>query len=155
MEISGDREEPTRVEQLVDRYWFLVQRRRSDAAPGCAGTVVLRDGESIVVSVEARAIGWPDGTLLFRLRSELTPCAGCVDRALGFALSHTGRPLTPADVREMLRFAVTRCSALGDEASHPPPSGGARPGDTLRAAELLAAAKPGEWRRAAELWLVL
>jgi hypothetical protein len=155
MDSSGDREDPTRVERMVDRYWFLVQRRRGSAPQ--AGTVVLRDGESIVVSVEAHAIGWPDGTLLFRLRSEQTPCVGCVDRALAFALSHTGRPLTPADVREMLRFAVTRCAALGEDPAHPPASA-PRPGDadSIRAAEVaVTAVVQADWRRAAEMWLVL
>jgi hypothetical protein len=149
MESVIDREEPCCVERLVDRYWFLVQRRRS-GEPEQAGTVVLRDGESLVVSVAARAIGWPEGTLLFRLPSETTPCVGCVDRALAFAHRHTGRPLTPADVREMLRFAVNRCAAWGPdpahERAHSPGTDGVPP----------SGARPrADWRSTPDLWLVL
>lgn len=150
MEIAedrGSREVVARAEQLVDRYWFLVRRRRGPEQEP-AGTVVLRDGESVVITVEARRIGWPDGTLLFRLRAPTTPCAGCVERALGFGYRHAGRPLTPADVREVLRVAVDRCAASGEDPAHGPASSDV---PSLREA----ASPASDPRRAPDLWLVL
>src|SRR5688500_6615541 len=102
------RDESCGVERFVERYWFLVRGRgfHPGGAPaaGADATLVMRDGECVVVSVDATAMGWPEGTLLFRFRSEMTPCTACVDHAVEISRRQTGGRLTPNDVREMLRF---------------------------------------------------
>ncbi|WP_437319459.1 hypothetical protein [Sorangium sp. So ce385] len=113
--------EPRGVERLMHRYWFLLRREAPGAGEGgagVAGTQVVRDGEFVVVSIEATALGWPEGTLLFRFRSESAPCAACVERAAAFARHRTNGMLAASDVREMLRFAVARCAAAGADLAH-------------------------------------
>ncbi|KYG06182.1 hypothetical protein BE21_36255, partial [Sorangium cellulosum] len=113
--------EPRDVERLMHRYWFLLRREAPGAGEGgagVAGTQVVRDGAFVVVSIEATALGWPEGTLLFRFRSESAPCAACVERAAAFARHRTNGMLAASDVREMLRFAVARCAAAGADLAH-------------------------------------
>ncbi|WP_437679794.1 hypothetical protein [Sorangium sp. So ce131] len=153
-------DEPRNVEHLMDRYWFLLRGGGFGAAEdgaGAGGTQVVRDGEFVVVSIEAKALGWPEGTLLFRFRSETAPCVACVDRAAAIARQRTHGSLTSSDVREMLRFAVARCAAAGIDVAHAP----AR--DAVEAVEAAAPASRraardraiGGRRYDAELWLIL
>jgi hypothetical protein len=163
-------DEPCGAERSTDRYWFLLRGRRwrageTGSGEDTGGTTVIRDGECVVVSIEATALGWPEGTLLFRFRSATTPCTGCVDRALALAGHRNDGRFTPNDVREMLRFAVARCVAAGIDVSHthapavarmavPPPLEGR--GDAPFAAHRGAPAKAhGDGRYDAELWLIL
>ncbi|KYF70643.1 hypothetical protein [Sorangium cellulosum] len=157
--------EPRDVERLMDRYWFLL---RGGAAGGgedsasAAATQVVRDGEFVVVSVEATALGWPEGTLLFRFRSEAAPCVACVDRAAAIARHRTRGMLTASDVREMLRFAVARCAASGIDVPHAGAPSTRPPGEPV-SAEVPASgtrrgtrdAAAGAKRYDAELWLIL
>ncbi|AKT39343.1 hypothetical protein [Chondromyces crocatus] len=145
MDRKDDREIPTQAERLVDRYWFLVRRRCGQEEP--TGTVVLRDGESVVITVEARTLGWPDGTLLFRLRAATTPCVACVERALSFGYRHAERPLTPADVREVLRVTVDRCAAASADPAHVTEASPTHEHESSRIA--------AELRQPADLWVVL
>ena len=155
MESTIERDEPAKIEQIVDRFWFLLKGRRPDSAPhgvDAAGTLVIRDGACIVVSVEAAAVGWPEGTLLFRLRSATTPCVGCVERAIGLARARAGRLLSPDDVREMLRLAVSRCAGWGADPTHTRNSASARPAPV----EATLPSRPTSSRgRDGDLWLVL
>ncbi|WP_437625365.1 hypothetical protein [Sorangium sp. So ce1151] len=157
--------EPRDVERLMERYWFLLRGGEPGAGAGddsAVTTQVVRDGEFVVVSVEATALGWPEGTLLFRFRSETAPCVECVDRAVAIARHRTHGMLTSSDVREMLRFAVARCAASGIDlvhASAPAARQASAPGSaevpasgTRRAAR---AAESGAKRYDAELWLIL
>jgi hypothetical protein len=147
----------------VERYWFLVRGRgfRPDGAPaagaGSDATLVMRDGECVVVSVDATAMGWPEGTLLFRFRSEMTPCTACVDRAVEIARRQTGGRLTPDDVREMLRFAVTRCAAATSDPEHARAltETAATAGQGDGTAAPCRAAPIADRRHGGELWLIL
>ncbi|WP_438019213.1 hypothetical protein WMF18_09145 [Sorangium sp. So ce315] len=161
--------EPRDVERLMDRYWFLLRGAAagagedSAAAPadsaGAPATQVVRDGEFVVVSIEATALGWPEGTLLFRLRSETAPCAACVERAAAIARHRTNGMLTAGDVRDMLRFAVARCAASGIDLPHAGATTTARPPAEPAGAEVPASgprrAGSGAKRYDAELWLIL
>ncbi|MGK4006421.1 hypothetical protein WMF31_27630 [Sorangium sp. So ce1036] len=155
-------DEPRDIERLVDRCWFLLRSGRSRF--GAGGTQVVRDGEHVVVSVDAAALGWPEGTLLFRFRSETAPCVACVDRAVALARPRTDGMLTTSDVREMLRFAVARCAVARIDLAHETaqasrPAGAgqgsaaeqAAPGDRRTTKDAGGDAR----RRDAELWLVL
>ncbi|WP_438009400.1 hypothetical protein WME89_12380 [Sorangium sp. So ce321] len=147
--------EPRDVERLMERYWFLLRGGEPGAGDDSAVTTqVVRDGEFVVVSVEATALGWPEGTLLFRFRSETAPCVECVDRAAAIARQRTHGMLTSSDVREMLRFAVARCAASGIDLVHASAPGSAEvpASGTRRAAR---AAESGAKRYDAELWLIL
>ncbi|WP_437560959.1 hypothetical protein [Sorangium sp. So ce542] len=151
--------EPRDVERLMHRYWFLLRREAPGAGEGgagVAGTQVVRDGAFVVVSIEATALGWPEGTLLFRFRSESAPCAACVERAAAFARHRTNGMLAASDVREMLRFAVARCAAAGADLAHAgspaePGRAEAPASGTRRAARDAGGAR----RYDAELWLIL
>ncbi|MGK3995803.1 hypothetical protein [Sorangium sp. So ce1024] len=177
--------EPRDVERLMDRYWFLLRGAAPGAGEdsagaaadsagaaadsagaatdgaGAAATQVVRDGEFVVVSIEATALGWPEGTLLFRLRSETAPCVACVERAAAIARHRTNGMLTAGDVRDMLRFAVARCAASGIDLPHagatsrPPaePTGAELPASGTRRAAREAGS--GARRYDAELWLIL
>ncbi|AUX41009.1 hypothetical protein SOCE26_024130 [Sorangium cellulosum] len=150
-------DEPRNVERLMDRYWFLLRGGGLGAEDGAGRTQVVRDGEFVVVSVEAKALGWPEGTLLFRFRSETAPCVACVDRAAAIARHRTHGSLTSSDVREMLRFAVARCAAAGIDAAHDP-APDARDGVEAAApvSRRTARDRAGGGRRYdAELWLIL
>ncbi|AUX30373.1 MULTISPECIES: hypothetical protein [Sorangium] len=159
--------EPRGVERLMDRYWFLLRGGAPGAGEGgagVAGTQVVRDGEFVVVSIEATALGWPEGTLLFRFRSESAPCAACVERAAAFARYRTSGMLAASDVREMLRFAVARCAAAGVDLAHaaaPAAREAGSPAEPGRAeapasGTRRAARDAGGARRYdAELWLIL
>ncbi|WP_437758249.1 hypothetical protein [Sorangium sp. So ce1389] len=153
--------EPRDVERLMERYWFLLRGGEPGAGEDSAvATQVVRDGEFVVVSIEAAALGWPEGTLLFRFRSETAPCVECVDRAAAIARHRTHGTLTSSDVREMLRFAVARCAASGIDLVH----ASARQASARQArAEVPASgtrraardAESGAKRYDAELWLIL
>ncbi|WP_437638258.1 hypothetical protein [Sorangium sp. So ce854] len=160
--------EPRDVERLMDRYWFLLrgaapgagEDSAGAAADGAGATQVVRDGEFVVVSIEATALGWPEGTLLFRLRSETAPCVACVERAAAIARHRTNGMLTAGDVRDMLRFAVARCAASGIDLPHAgATTTTARPPAEPAGAEVPAAgprrAGSGAKRHDAELWLIL
>ncbi|WP_437736189.1 hypothetical protein [Sorangium sp. So ce1335] len=159
--------EPRDVERLMDRYWFLLRGAAAGASEdsaGAAATQVVRDGEFVVVSIEATALGWPEGTLLFRLRSETAPCVACVERAAAIARHRTNGMLTAGDVRDMLRFAVARCAASGIDAPHAgATTTTARPPAEPSCAEVPASgtrraardAGSGAKRYDAELWLIL
>ncbi|WP_437337245.1 hypothetical protein [Sorangium sp. So ce394] len=159
--------EPRDVERLMHRYWFLLRREAPGAGEGgagVAGTQVVRDGAFVVVSIEATALGWPEGTLLFRFRSESAPCAACVERAAAFARHRTNGMLAASDVREMLRFAVARCAAAGADLAHaaaPAARDAGSPAEPGRAeapasGTRRAARDAGGARRYdAELWLIL
>ncbi|WP_437534668.1 hypothetical protein WME79_10800 [Sorangium sp. So ce726] len=155
--------EPHDVERLMDRYWFLLRGEAHGAAEDSASaarTRVVRDGEFVVVSIEASALGWPEGTLLFRFRSEVAPCAECIERAAAIARHRTRGMLGSGDVREMLRFAVARCAASGIDLAH---AGARVRGDGARqdgepASGRRRAAQDaggGAKRYDAELWLML
>ncbi|WP_437309343.1 hypothetical protein [Sorangium sp. So ce388] len=151
--------EPRDVERLMERYWFLLRGGEPGAGEESAvATQVVRDGEFVVVSIEAAALGWPEGTLLFRFRSETAPCVACVDRAAAIARHRTHGMLTASDVREMLRFAVARCAASGIDLVH-----ASAPAARQASAEVPASgtrraardAESGAKRYDAELWLIL
>ncbi|KYF84472.1 hypothetical protein BE17_53510 [Sorangium cellulosum] len=151
--------EPRDVERLMERYWFLLRGGEPGAGEeSAAATQVVRDGEFVVVSIEAAALGWPEGTLLFRFRSETAPCVACVDRAAAIARHRTHGMLTASDVREMLRFAVARCAASGIDLVH-----ASAPAARHASAEVPASgtrraardAESGAKRYDAELWLIL
>ncbi|WP_437870474.1 hypothetical protein [Sorangium sp. So ce363] len=161
--------EPRDVERLMDRYWFLLRGEAHGAgedSASAARTRVVRDGEFVVVSIEASALGWPEGTLLFRFRSEVAPCAECVERAAAIARHRTRGMLRSGDVREMLRFAVARCAASGIDLAH---AGARARGDGARRDDAPGSAgEPASGRRRAaqdagggakrydaELWLML
>ena len=147
--------EPRDVERLMERYWFLLRGADPATEDRAAATQVVRDGEFVVVSIEAAALGWPEGTLLFRFRSETAPCVECVDRAAAIARHRTHGMLTSSDVREMLRFAVARCAASSIDlvhASAPQASAEVPASRTRRAAR---DAESGAKRYDAELWLIL
>ncbi|MGK3965368.1 hypothetical protein WMF38_14460 [Sorangium sp. So ce118] len=155
--------EPRDVERLMERYWFLLRGGEPGASEESAvATQVVRDGEFVVVSIEATALGWPEGTLLFRFRSETAPCVECVDRAAAIARHRTHGMLTSSDVREMLRFAVARCAASGIDlvhASAPAARLEGEPGSAeVPASGARRAARDagsGAKRYDAELWLIL
>lgn len=161
--------EPRDVERLMERYWFLLRGGGPGAGEegaGVAGTQVVRDGEFVVVSIEATWLGWPEGTLLFRFRSESAPCAACVERAAVLARHRTNGMLTAGDVREMLRFAVARCAASGIDLAHAGApaarEAGSSPGEPGRAETPASGTRRagrdagvGARRYDAELWLIL
>ncbi|XXX79965.1 hypothetical protein WMF30_14435 [Sorangium sp. So ce134] len=151
--------EPRGVERLMDRYWFLLRGGAPGAAEGgagVAGTQVVRDGEFVVVSIEATALGWPEGTLLFRFRSEAAPCVACIERAAAFARHRTNGMLAASDVREMLRFAVARCAAAGVDLAHAGLPGEPGRAEAPASGPRRAARDAGGARRYdAELWLIL
>lgn len=145
-------DEPREIERLVDHCWFLLRSGRSRTGDdGTGGTRVVRDGEFVVVSVEAAALGWPEGTLLFRFKSETAPCIACVDRAVALARHRTDGMLTTSDVRDLLRFAVARCAVAGIAHAHAP---AARPAGT-EPSPAASDTTPDARRYDAELWLVL
>ncbi|WP_437601808.1 hypothetical protein [Sorangium sp. So ce590] len=160
--------EPRDVERLMERCLFLLRGGGPGAGEdgaGVAGTQVVRDGEFVVVSIEATWLGWPEGTLLFRFRSESAPCVACVERAAAFARHRTSGMLAASDVREMLRFAVARCAASGIDLAHtgaPAAREAGSPGEPGRAEAPASGTRRaardaggGARRYDAELWLIL
>jgi hypothetical protein len=83
------------------------------------GTVVIRDGDSIVVGIDADSFALPEGgvlptsTLLFYMASESTPCVDCIDDRLAFAKKSSGGKLDPRQLPAVLSFAAARCKRLG------------------------------------------
>ena len=92
------------------------------------GTVVIRDGDSIVVGIDADSFALPDGyalptsTLLFYLRSDATPCTECIDDRLALAKRSSGGKLDPRQMPNVLSFAAARCKRL----RHRDPNAGMR-----------------------------
>jgi hypothetical protein len=139
----------------TDRFWILVNARNresyleqlsSDGSRGSRETLVVRDGEHVLISVDVgrgSALAVPfkidelacsGATLVVRLISDTAPCARCVDDSLASAVEARGG-LDAAGIFGAVRAGISRCAARAHTeptraepggACAPPESSGAR-----------------------------
>lgn len=140
----------TSAQASSDRLWILVNARERESATATPGerarrqTVVVRDGAKIFISVDVgrrsalaasfdkTEPGCADATLVVRITSASTPCAGCVDAALLQACA-ARRGLDAASTFRAVRAAIARCAERARaEPSHRPADAGGPPPASVR-----------------------